>query len=94
MDYRRLNAVLESDSFPLPRINTLLEAAGGHKVYSSLDATSAYFNIRVAQESRKLTAFATLAGLYQFRRMPFGILTAPAIYSRFIAAALNRLGTK
>ena len=94
VDFRKLNEKLEGDSYPLPKINTLLDKAGGHKVYSSLDAVQAYFSIRLDKNSRKLTAFATPKGLYHFKRLPFGISTAPAIYSRFIAAALNSLGTK
>jgi deoxyuridine 5'-triphosphate nucleotidohydrolase len=94
VDFRRLNACLEQDSYPLPRIQTLLERAGGHRVYSALDATQAYFNIEIEPESRSLTAFATPHGLWQFRRMPFGISTAPAVYSRFIAAAMNPLGSE
>ena len=94
VDYRRVNQCLEFDSFPLPRIQPLLERAGGNQVYSTLDATQAYHNIRINTKSRKITAFATPNALYQFKRMPFGISTAPAVYSRFIAAALNRLGTK
>ena len=94
VDFRRVNACLEQDSYPLPRIQQLLEKAGGHQVYSALDATQAYFNIRIEPKSRKVTAFATPNGLYQFRRMPFGLSVSPAVYSRFIAVALNKLGTK
>jgi len=94
VDFRRVNACLEQDSYPLPRIQQLLEKAGGHQVYSALDATQAYFNIRIDPASRKVTAFATPNGLYQFRRMPFGLSVSPAVYSRFIAVALNKLGTK
>ena len=93
VDFRKVNRCLEQDSYPLPRIDHLLERAGGNKVYSTLDATAAYFNIRVNVKSRKVTAFATPSGLYEFCRMPFGVSTAPSVYSRFIAAALNRLGT-
>ncbi|MCP3668553.1 MAG: hypothetical protein GY696_39745, partial [Gammaproteobacteria bacterium] len=94
VDFQKLNAALEQDPYPLPKISTLLERSGGHRVYSTLDATAAYFNIEIEPESRKLTAFSTPEGLYQFRRMPFGISTAPAVYSRFIAAAMNPLGSE
>ena len=93
VDYRSLNKCIEGDSFPLPKIQGLLDRAGGHKFYSILDATSAYFHIRINPSSRKYTAFSTPTGLYQFTRVPFGLQTAPAVYSRFIAAALNKLGT-
>ncbi|MCP3665488.1 MAG: RNA-directed DNA polymerase [Gammaproteobacteria bacterium] len=52
VDFRRLNASLEQDSYPLPKISSLLERAGGHKVYSTLDATSAYFNIEIKPDSQ------------------------------------------
>ena len=94
VDFRRVNEHLELDSYPLPRIQGLLDKAGGHRVYSTLDAVQAYFHIKMAKESRHITAFATPNGLWQFKRMPFGLCTAVAAYSRFIAAALNRLGTK
>ena len=94
VDYRGLNKCLEGDSFPLPKIQGLLDRAGGHQYYSILDATSAYFHIRIHPDSRKYTAFCSPTGLYQFTRVPFGLMTAPACYSRFIAAALNKLGTR
>ena len=94
VDYRMLNSCLIKDSFPLPNISQLLDRAGGHTIYSTLDATAAYFTIRVAEGSRGVTAFLTPWGLYEFTRMPFGIATAPNIYSRFIAGALQNLGTQ
>ena len=94
VNFRRVKCCLEQDSYPLPRIQQLLEKAGGHMVYSALDASQAYFNIKISEKSRQITAFATPNGLYQFCRMPFGLSVSVAVYSQFIAAALNRLGTK
>ncbi|MCP3665894.1 MAG: RNA-directed DNA polymerase [Gammaproteobacteria bacterium] len=92
VDYRLLNKHLFMDSYPLPRIQQLVEKAGGHRVYSALDAVAAYYTIPVAMESRPLTAFTSPLGLYQSTRMPFGLATAPSVYSRFIQAILNPLG--
>ena len=93
-DLRILNKYIVNDSFPLPRIQQLLERAGGHKIYSSIDATSAYYSIEMAPNSKECTAFSTPFGLFHWNRMPFGISVAPAIYSRFIMLVLNPLGTK
>ena len=90
VDYRLLNKHLVMDSYPLPRIQQLVEKAGGHRVYSALDAVAAYYTIPVSLESRPLTAFTSPHGLYQWTRMPFA---APSVYSRFIQAILNPLGT-
>ncbi|MCP4993462.1 MAG: DDE-type integrase/transposase/recombinase [Gammaproteobacteria bacterium] len=93
VDYRLLNKHLVMDSYPLPKIQQLVEKAGGHRVYSALDAVAAYYTIPVAMESRPVTAFTSPHGLYQWTRMPFGLATAPSVYSRFIQAILNPLGT-
>ncbi|MCP3663128.1 MAG: RNA-directed DNA polymerase [Gammaproteobacteria bacterium] len=47
----------------------------------------------MAMELRPLTAFTSPHGLYQWTRMPFGLTTAPSVYSHFIQAILNPLGT-
>ncbi|MCP3665476.1 MAG: RNA-directed DNA polymerase [Gammaproteobacteria bacterium] len=82
-----LNKHLVMDSY-------LVEKAGGHRVYSTLDAVAAYYTIPVAQESRPLTAFTSPHGLYQWVRMPFGLATAHSVYSIFVQAILNHLGTR
>ena len=78
----------------MPSLQNLLMKAGGKKVYSALDAASAYHTVPLTRRSREMTAFSTPSGHYQYNRLPFGISTAPAIYSRFIAAVLAPLGTK
>ena len=94
IDYRRLNAATEGDSYPLPRVEDLISKAGGHKIYSALDASNAYMAIPLAPQSRPLTAFTSPLGLWQFNRMPFGLKGAGACYSRFIDSALSELGQK
>ena len=54
-------------------------------MYSALDAVSSYYTLRIEQDSRPCTAFTTPKGLYQWKRMPFGLATAPSVYSWFIA---------
>ena len=81
VDYRRLNAVTLADRYPIPNLTSLLEKAGGHKIYSTLDAASAYFAIPMAESSRTKTAFCCPLGLFEFLRMPFGLANAPSVYS-------------
>ena len=42
VDLRLVNQCVVGDSYPLPRIEQLLETSGGHRIYSSLDASAAY----------------------------------------------------
>ena len=70
VDYRGLNAVSKSDSFPLPRIKDLLDVLGQAKYFSSIDLASGFWQIRMHPNSREKTAFITPHGLYEFRVMP------------------------
>ena len=82
VDYRGLNGVTVPDMFPTPNISQILERLGGSKVFSSLDAAQAYHNVSLTPRARPLTAFITYLGLYEFKRMPFGLKNAGATYSR------------
>ena len=94
LDFRQLNKSIIRDSYPLPRIDVLIDKCAGHKIYSALDAAHAYFTIPLEAGSREYTAFPTSNGLLEFLRLPFGISTAVSIYSRFIRQVLNPLSSK
>ena len=76
VDYRGLNGVTVPDMFPTPYIGQILERLGGSKVFSSLDAAQAYHNVSLTPRAHPLTVFITYLGLFEFRRMPFGLRNA------------------
>jgi len=89
VDYRNLNAKTVSDSYPLPRIDEILDDLRDNTYFSILDARAAYWSITVAPEDREKTAFSDGSRLWQFRRMPFGLKTAPATFQRIINMVLS-----
>ena len=91
VDFRPINRVTVKDSYPVPLIAQNLESLSGAKIFSSLDAASAYHAVEIDESSRPYTAFVTPRGLYQFRRMPFGLANSPAIFCRLVQMALDRL---
>ena len=50
------------------------------KVFSVLDATSGYWQVKLDEESSKLCTFNTPFGRYRFTRLPFGIKSAPEVF--------------
>lgn len=85
VNYKKLNEVSLPDAYPLPFVANTLDKLRDAKYLSTIDLKSAYWQIPVAKESRPLTAFVVpTRGLFQFKRMPFGLHNSPATWQRFI----------
>ena len=91
VDYRRVNGVSRKDAYPLPRIDSTLDALAGSKWFSTLDLLSGYWQVEVSKEDHPKTAFCTTEGLYQFQVMPFGLCNAPATFQRLMDLVLSGL---
>ena len=94
VDYRRLNARTKKDAFPLPRIDDSLNSLSGQAWFSTLDLASGYWQVRLSENARPKTAFATHSGLFQFAVMPFGLCNAPATFERLMSQVMRRLHWK
>ena len=84
VDFTDLNKACPKDSFPLPRIDQLVDSTAGHKLLTFMDAFSGYNQIKMAEEDQEKTAFITSQGLYCYKVMPFGLKNAGATYQRLV----------
>ena len=93
MDYRRINSLLLIDQFPMPTADELLSKITKATIFFKIDLANAYHQIALSPESRDLTAFVSQQGLFRFCKLPFGIASAPAIFTkilqRFLANCSN-----
>jgi Reverse transcriptase (RNA-dependent DNA polymerase) len=94
IDYRRLNVVTVSDSYPLPRMDECIESLGDDSVFSTLDCNSGYCQIPVDPLDKEKTIYTSHEGFYGFRRMPFGLKNGPATFQRFVDITLAGLTWK
>jgi transposase InsO family protein len=94
IDYRRINALSESDAYPLPRIDDSLDALGGNHYFSTLDMTSGYWQVELEEETKEKSAFVTRSGLWQWRVLPFGLTTAPSTFERLMETVMRGLQWK
>ena len=84
VDFMDLNQACPKDSFPLPRIDQLVDSTAGHKLLTFMDAFSGYNQIQITEEDQEKTAFITSQGLYCYRVMPFGLKNTGATYQRLV----------
>ncbi|XP_066267523.1 uncharacterized protein [Branchiostoma lanceolatum] len=92
VDYRKLNAVTVPDAHPLPRIDDTLDAMAGSCYFSTLDMRSAYWQVPVHPDDRHKTAFITSDNLWQFKRLPFGLMNSGATFQRLVQLCLAGVG--
>ena len=72
-----------------PKMSKLLRFDAECLIFSKLDLSKGYFQIRMRKEDRCKTAFTTRQ--YQFVVMPFGLKTAGAVFSRIMRLVLEPL---
>ena len=76
IDFTDVNRACPKDSFPLPRIDLIVDATAGHELISFMDAFSGYNQISMDPDDQEKTSFVTGQGTYFYRVMPFGLKNA------------------
>jgi hypothetical protein len=89
IDFTDLNKACPKDEFPLPRIDSLVDAAASSELMSLLDCYSGYHQIWMKKEDEPKTSFITPSGTYCYLRMLEGLKSAGGSFSRMTAKVLH-----
>jgi Reverse transcriptase (RNA-dependent DNA polymerase) len=84
IDYRELNTCTIAERYCLPLIKEVTGQLMGSKVFTKLDITSAFNQMRIKDSAIEKTAVATEFGNFKFVVMPFGLKNTPATFQRLI----------
>ena len=83
-DYRKVNAVTKTNTFPLPRIEDCIDRVGNAKFISKFDLLKGFWQVPLTSRAKEISAFATPEGLYQYKVMPFGMKNSRPTFQRLI----------
>ena len=75
-----VNIYTELDSYPLPKLDKMINDLANYKYFSTFDLKSAYHQIPIKDEEKPLTAFEANGKIYQFNRIPFGVTNGVATF--------------
>ena len=87
--YRKLNAVTIFDPEPIRNADEIFAKLSGDKYFSKFDLTKGYWQVPMKEEDMDLITFVCHRGLFRFKVMPFGLVNAPATFSRIMRRLLR-----
>ena len=92
IDFCHLNAHTKKDSYPLPRIQEVLESLVGAGHFSCLDFKSRFWQIRMDEALKQYTAFTVSnLGFFECDQMPFGLCNTPATFQQLMQNCMGEL---
>jgi transposase InsO family protein len=89
VDYRKLNKLTVFDPEPMPTAEELFQKVSGDRVFSKVDLSKGYWQIKVAEKDIYKTAFVTPDGHWEFLKMPFGMVNSGATLKRGLKKILE-----
>ena len=84
VDFTDLNKAYPKDSYPLPRIHTLVDSTARNQLLNFINAFSGINQIKMEEANQEKTSFVTSQGLFCYKVMPFGLKNAAATYQRLM----------
>ena len=91
-DLRTLNSYIEKSSWPIPRIQEIIDRLKGASHFTSIDLADGFHQVGVEEESKKYTAFITEDGLYEANTVPMGMATSPNHFQYVMDRVLGGIG--
>ena len=89
VDMRRANEAIIRERYQIPTVDEVLHNLNQSTVFSKLDLKWGYHQLELHPDSRSITTFTTHCGLYRYKRLMFGINSAPEVYQHVIQQTLQ-----
>lgn len=91
LDLRLLNSVIESSTYPLPKISTIINELSKFKFYTLLDVKNAFWQVLLPEHLQDILTFTTPFGSFANRRLQFGLKTASSTFQSLMDIIMDEL---
>ena len=91
VDFRALNKITRTYIWPMPRAEDIFAKLGKAKFFTTLDLRSRYHHIALDEDAIKKTGFCLPFGKYEYLKVPFGLVQAPAYFQNLMNKVLKGL---
>ncbi|XP_052253199.1 uncharacterized protein LOC127859731 [Dreissena polymorpha] len=92
-DYRKINGITKFDAQPIGNPDAMFQKMQKGRYFSKMDLAKGYWQIPMSEDSQQYTAFITEFGMFQFKRMPFGLVNSGATFTKMMHHVLKGLPT-
>ena len=90
-DYRKVNSVTKTDTFPILRIHDCIDNIGYAKYVTKFDLLKEFLQIPLANKAKEISASVTPDGLYQYKFILFGMENSLATNQRLVNNLMSNL---
>lgn len=92
-DFRPVNDVSVEFDWPLPRLQDMRHRVKGFTWFASIDLKDAFHRLHIPPDQQRWVTIQTPWGLFSFKKMPFGLKTAPSYFQRYLDHLLQASST-
>lgn len=94
LNLKRFNDFIVASHFKLDDWKTIVRLLSPGDFMASVDLQEVYLLVPIHQDDRKFLRFRFQGQLFQFRALPFGLTSAPYIFSKILKLVLSTLREK
>ena len=86
-----MNQVAKLKTYPIPKIENMFARLSGGQSFTTLDLDRAYQQLKLELTSQQACDDNTHRGLYRYKRLPFGVASAPGIFQQTMENLLQEI---
>ena len=90
-DFRKVNALSKSDTYPLPRVDDSVDRIGAATYITKVDLMKGYWQVPLTPRAQEIASFVANGKIYKCQVMPYGLKNAPATFQRLMDRVVDGL---